>query len=427
MDGYAGRGAATGTGAPLLATALALAPPSSADVAPAATVLVCCDLLCLSSDVLADVRTLLRERRSTPPRLLLSCSHTHTGPVSEGHPLLLIPGDAGSRVYLPGLIAALADVADAAVEGLAPARLSVARTEAAIGVNRRRPDVYGTVHMEPNPEGAHDPRVDVLRVDHRDGRPLAVLMNTACHAVSLGDVWREWNPDFPGVARDIVERETGATALFLQGAAGDVNTVLFGHDATHPQQVGTVLGAAVVEALSRTTALAPDPVAGRALSTTVLLPRLQPSTADEAEAKIAALEREREAIVADAPDDPKYLHWADIRLQTARAGRAALNSGSAPRTFSVELTAVALDRDTAIVTAPGEVFTELAQQIRAHSPFRHLFYAGYTNGSVYYIPTRAAYSEGGYEIESACFVAPEAGEILVAESVALLERLHRTA
>ena len=49
--------------------------------------------------------------------------------------------------------------------------------------------------------------------------------------------------------------------------------------------------------------------------------------------------------------------------------------------------------------------------------------AGYTDGALWYVPTRAAYEEGGYEVNEACRVTPEAGELIVERTVALLDQL----
>lgn len=423
MDGYLGRGAAIKVGRPLSATALAIA----GSTASTPIVIVACDLLCLSSSALDSVRAEFRRHLDIAVHIMLSCSHTHTGPVTEGHPLLDVPQGAETAAYLSLLVELIATVIVEAIDDMTEVTVAYACTEARIGVNRRRRDAYGTTHMEPNPDGAYDPRVDVLRIDRVEGsRPLAVVMNAACHAVSLGDLWREWHPDFPGVARDIVEAETGAVALFLQGAAGDVNSLLFGHDASHPVEIGSKLGDAVVAAWRRSVSVVPSALSGRSLVRRVRLPRMRTASPEEADDRVRTLERELAKIAADAPDDPKYLRWARVRLQNAESERSAVHSGTTPEPFEVELTAVAFDEQTAIVTAPGEVFTELAQRIRSGSPFANLIYSGYTNGSVYYIPTRSAYSEGGYEIESACFVAPEAGEMLIAESLSLLEQLHQS-
>jgi hypothetical protein len=113
-----------------------------------------------------------------------------------------------------------------------------------------------------------------------------------------------------------------------------------------------------------------------------------------------------------------------LRLQRARAGLAALQGGPMVPPVAAELTAIRLGGSVGLVTAPGEIFTEIGQSIVARSPFPHTLYAGYTDGTIGYVPTRAAYPEGGYEVSHACQVAPEAGEMIEAESVRLLASLH---
>ena len=51
----------------------------------------------------------------------------------------------------------------------------------------------------------------------------------------------------------------------------------------------------------------------------------------------------------------------------------------------------------AIWATPTEMFCEIAMAIRNQSPFGQTFYFGYTNGWLGYLPTKAAFAEGGYE------------------------------
>jgi len=67
---------------------------------------------------------------------------------------------------------------------------------------------------------------------------------------------------------------------------------------------------------------------------------------------------------------------------------------------TTEMQAIVMD-DIAFLGLPGEVFVEIAMNIIAASPFRHTFVIGYANRSVGYLPTRQAFEEGGYEIETA--------------------------
>jgi len=117
------------------------------------------------------------------------------------------------------------------------------------------------------------------------------------------------------------------------------------------------------------------------------------------------------------------LWWAERRLARARKGLDALQGGTPVPPVEAELMALRLSDSVGLVTAPGEIFTEIGQAIVARSPFPHTLYATYTNGTIQYVPTRAAYEEGGYEVTHACQVAPEAGEQIEEESVRLLRSI----
>jgi hypothetical protein len=45
---------------------------------------------------------------------------------------------------------------------------------------------------------------------------------------------------------------------------------------------------------------------------------------------------------------------------------------------------------------------------------------GYADAIVWYVPARSAYAQGGYEVERACLVGPDAGELLRDTSLRLL-------
>ena len=49
--------------------------------------------------------------------------------------------------------------------------------------------------------GPIDPQIGLLRLDHEDGRPLAVVYNFACHPVSLHSYRNLLSPDFVGYTR----------------------------------------------------------------------------------------------------------------------------------------------------------------------------------------------------------------------------------
>ena len=87
-----------------------------------------------------------------------------------------------------------------------------------------------------------------------------------------------------------------------------------------------------------------------------------------------------------------------------------------------EVQAIRLDRDTAIVTLPHEVFVELGMAIKSASPFRTTIVVSLANDLDFYIPTRRAFEEGHYE-PTTCPLEPGCGEQLVRAAVDVLHEL----
>jgi hypothetical protein len=427
MIGFAGRGPAAGLHDDLTATALVLEglPAPLADDPPGNGItqlaIIACDLLVLRTEEVHAVREAVGRLTDVPPdHVVVACSHTHYGPLTEHG-----RDDQAPQVapYLANLVHLLAGAVALARAHLGPCRLGVGQGEVRIGINRRERAAGGQIILGQNPSGPVDPRMAVLRVDGTNGRPLAAVLNYACHPVSLGSQCTDISADYPGTARRLVEEQTGATCLFLQGAAGDINPLLMGWDWTHLARLGLPLGAEAVRVYWSSTPNAEATSGGLSVARSQLdLPPLLPASIAEGRGMVAALEAERDWL--REAGDPGALWWTELRLERTLKGLDALQGGAAVPPVQAELAALRLGQAIGLVTAPGEIFTEIGQSIAARSPFRHTLYAGYTDGTIGYVPTRAAYAEGGYEVTHACRVAPEAGEQIEDESVRLLRRVH---
>src|SRR5262249_2757057 len=83
--------------------------------------------------------------------------------------------------------------------------------------------------------------------------------------------------------------------------------------------------------------------------------------------------------------------------------------------------------DVAVGAVPGEFFTLLGQEIKRRSPYRYTFIFELANDYVGYIPDQKAFDRGGYQVWTGLhsFLERGSGEAIVAEAVALLERLRR--
>ncbi len=92
------------------------------------------------------------------------------------------------------------------------------------------------------------------------------------------------------------------------------------------------------------------------------------------------------------------------------------------RELATAMTIVTID-NLAIVGIPGELFVELGLAIKRTSNFARIFVAGYCNDLIGYIPTRAAYLEGGYEIDTAR-IATGSGETIVETALSALAAMR---
>src|SRR3954451_21589095 len=80
----------------------------------------------------------------------------------------------------------------------------------------------------------------------------------------------------------------------------------------------------------------------------------------------------------------------------------------------------------ALVGVPGEYFTVLGPEIKRGSPYRDTYVFELANDYVGYIPDKAGFDRGGYQFWMGLhsFLERGSGELIVDETVGLLEQLH---
>ena len=160
--------------------------------------------------------------------MIVGCTHTHNGPCTSRGNLGGVHDVAGKAeeiaaldAYISNLVGQLAGLASVADGKRQPARVGGGRGEAAVAVNREELDTDGRIRVGRNPAGITDHSVEVFRIDDLNGKPIAVITNYAAHPVVMGYHTYLLSADYPGVVRRLVESATGATCLFLTGAAGN--------------------------------------------------------------------------------------------------------------------------------------------------------------------------------------------------------------
>jgi hypothetical protein len=108
------------------------------------------------------------------------------------------------------------------------------------------------------------------------------------------------------------------------------------------------------------------------------------------------------------------LTQANMRLENARSYQGKTHLGW--QLQGIRIGSVAL------LSIPGEPFTEVNQQIVSESPFADTLFSGYSNGGFGYLPIRSAFVEGGYEVQISPFSA-DAADIVVKEGLRMLKEL----
>src|SRR2546429_130948 len=179
------------------------------------------DLAVINRGEAAELRAVAGQALGIPTsHVLLNMSHTHSAPALPEY-----PDSAETPLkerYRNDLTRWLVEAVTEAERQLQPARIGAGWGECHIGVYRREfrdgHDVLGEVPGHPI-----DPSVGVLRVDALEGKPIAILFRYSCHPVTVGPRSMVASPDFPGPAREVLERNLGGLALFLQGCGGNIN------------------------------------------------------------------------------------------------------------------------------------------------------------------------------------------------------------
>lgn len=418
MAGFAGRVfPALAVHDPLLARALVL------DDGEKRAALVTLDIIGVSEGLVAEVRESAEKSAGiAPDGLLIAGTHTHSGPRRVGD-----DSSAEERGYWESLPGRLAQLVEEAARDLGPARMGTASGWCAVGINRREKLPGGIVELGKSHFGAFDTELGLLRFDREGGGPLAGIVNYACHAVCLMADNYLISADYPGFAAHYFQEAVGGgvVGMFFNGACGNVNpreaAVDHGLVSGGSFKIAERAGREVAREAAR---LWEEATPEEGLPLSFLRRRISLPT-DRGRALAAAKRNLREAerdAAGGRPERTPYETWYDpADPERARKRVARLEEeGDSPVSCEIQVVAIG---ETALVGWPGEVFCELGMRLKRESGFRPTYVIGYANGSIGYVPTPEAFSEGGYEVESARHLADRAGTVLVEESLGLLAEL----
>lgn len=377
MAGYASRDRpAQGTGIELWAKALALQ-----DADGRRRVLVTMDLLGIPRDLsLRICRRLETEYKLSRPDVVLSTTHTHSGPVVGKNLRPAYPLDAqrAKKIYdyTRRLEDEIVQVVGEALAKLAPARLAWGVGQATFAVNRRNnaeADVP-KLRAEGKLRGPVDHDLPVLAVHDRENRLLAVVCGYACHATTLAGY--QWSGDWPGYAALQLEKQNpGAVAMIWLGCGGDQNP-LPRRKVELAQQYGRRLAQAAQSVLDSDM----RPVGDRLRS-----------SYDEITLKFAQVPTRAE--LESAQKSSNRYEAARAKLLLARWDR----DGEPLADYPYPVQVWRFEDGPLWIVLGGEVVVDYSLRLKQELGAATTWVAAYSNDVMAYIPSRRVLREGGYE------------------------------
>jgi hypothetical protein len=368
-------------------------------------------------------RRIARGTGVQPPNVLVSATHTHSGPITveyvsnEADEVVPRADPAYLRRLEDGIVAAATD----AQERAAPAEVGLVVADGSgVGTNRR------------DPLGAADPQVPVLLARGRGrGSPIACMVVCSMHPTVLHQDSKLVSADFPGAFRTYMQDHvlgSDCPIVYHTGPAGNQSPrhVTRGNTFAESERLGGILGRAVGESIVNLVYHTEVPL--RAARATVDLPKRQfPSVGRAAQALSSAAQRLDLLRGSGAP--PQEVRTAEVdwfgaeeTLVLARAAAEGRLEAAYLSCLPAEVQVLGVGR-WAFVGWPGEVFVEYALRVKRIR--RDSFVISLANGELQgYVVTEAAASEGGYEASNSLF-AFGAGEMLVETAIELLGHLDQ--
>lgn len=325
-----------------------------------------------------------------PSKILLTASHTHTGP-------LMVSAHYYSEKPLPDyisllkkkIIGCLIHCINDEEEGI----IKFGKGKVNIGIVNRRKKTINGIKMEPNFEGPIDEEVSVIRIDRKDGNPKVIFFNYSCHPTTLSTDIYEISADYPGVAqREIENFYKSSIAMFSNGCCGDVRPAIIdkktgkfkGGSFEDIEKMGKILFSKVVEVSEKAENIKVNDVKGISKIFNFELDKSLIPRNEEELKEICKYYKEKYKVEI-------FEKWFEIIREKIRKKEKFLTS------IKGELQVIKIG-EISILGLPGEIMVEIGLKIKELYKKEKLIICGYSNGVISYIPTSNAIEEGGYEV-----------------------------
>lgn len=385
--------------------------------------LVAMDLLFYSKKYVKEIQQRISKKTGIPQgNIILSCSHTHSGPWAAGRLDLeaLEKGLKPDQEYVKALNNKIEALVLDACSNTFDARVGIDKGhcggEQGVGGNRR------------DPKGPADNEVCVLGVQDSAGQWRGCLVCYALHPTLIHSESTVVTADYPAYIRKYLSwAKPGMITLFTQGTSGDQSTRYFrdGQNFEEANRIGTTLGIEAGSVLDGMEMSCEIDLLVDSLEVELKLRKYpERKTAEDnvkkAEEKLESLRTQNASYIDIRNAELKLLGAEDILgyiILEEKGIKPDLLIDEVP----MEITVVGIGA-ARIVGLQGEAFVEIGLEIKKRSPFEKTFVIELTNGAAPgYAYTRDALEVGGYETDTS-MLAPEHADMLIEAALRLLKK-----
>ncbi len=315
--------------------------------------------------------------------VLISCTHTHSGPFTTARMEQLEHSYIDS-IFIPGILQAVG----AAKEAVRPVTVGMATGESRIGINRRQLTAENKVVLGQNPWGSYDPQMTVLSFKDENGGTYANMVHYGCHGTCAGKhtaISRDWS----GIMVDRMELVTGGITAFFNGTAGDTGPRISNGCTTgkgnyqYVYELGNVAAQDAIRIWRTISSYRNERL--KTADCNVDLP-LKPRESREDAERLLATPIEGGTTLQNG----HRRHYEEV-IASYQNGYEEKDS------FTIREILVRIG-DVAFYGLPFEPFSGIGLRVRAYSDVPNPLCLGYTNGAEGYFPTQDQLALGGYEI-----------------------------
>ena len=370
--------------------------------------------------------------------VMISASHTHTGPLLYPMPDFFIADEKIIAEYAEFFEKKLIEAVKIALGDLKPSKMGYREVQAPknIAFIRRYKMKDGSTMTCPPlddnidyPLGELDERVNVVRFDRENAEPI-LFVNFGLHVDCVNG--EMISADWPHWMRETLKGALGGVkTIFFNGAEGDVGStnpnavggdmndteISFDNEMKSPGMsrfIGRAMAGAVLQVYDKVHYVNVDSVL--MIKEDVKIKSNMPTKEQMPTAKLYKKLHE------EGRDDEIPFKAMELTTAVAEAMRMC-NLEHGPEFFDVRLTGVKLG-PVAMLGISGEPFTDIGVELKKTEGFEMIMPCSLTNGNIGYFPTKSAYDEGGYEAKTSPF-ASDVAETIIKNGKNLLEKLNK--